>query len=78
MIRLGTRVKCTITGVIGHIVSHHQYLYGTDRVTIQPYSPDKIEVPDAYTCEIAQVEEVLKDCNVNTGFCTKPIKKEEE
>ena len=59
-IKLGDRVKDRITGLIGIVTGYHYYLFGCERVSVQPESvgengaiPDSIGI-DAVQCELVR------------------------
>ena len=56
MIELGQKVRDQITGLEGIAYGRTTYLYGCDRITIQPPVDKDGKVPPAWECDEPQVE----------------------
>lgn len=55
-VKLGQKIRDTVTGLTGIAVSVHSYLQGCRRITIQPPMAADGKVPDSYTVDEPQVE----------------------
>ena len=56
MINLGDRVQDVISGINGIVVAKTQWLYGCERVTIEPEGNDKGKMFDRITVDMPQVK----------------------
>lgn len=76
-IPLGSKVRDTVTGIIGIAIQHVEIFGGTLQVAVQPASTDTREVPEAFNVDIQQVEIVEsslaarasppQDCEIELG-----------
>lgn len=57
---LGDKVKCKITGLSGIVIARSKYLYGCDRVGVQPPMGADGKLPDAMWGDLDSVEVVQK------------------
>ena len=60
MIKLGQKVKDTITGLEGIVVAKTKWLHGCVRITIQPKVGEDGKVPDNYSFDEPQAE-IIED-----------------
>lgn len=58
MIKLGTKVKCTVTGFEGIVTSSHEYLHGCIRLSVQPPVGKDGKVPESHSFDEPQLEVV--------------------
>lgn len=70
-IKLGDKVKCRITGLIGIATSRHEYINGCVRYAVQTPIDKDGKMPDAVMCDVQQLD-VIKRAAVtvdrdNTG-----------
>ena len=56
MIKLGQKVRDRVTGLEGIAYARLTFLYGCDRITIQPAVDKDGKVPDAWDCDEPQVD----------------------
>lgn len=56
-IKLGDRVKDRITGIVGIVVGYHYYLFGCERISLQPESAGKDgKIPDQIGIDAVQAK----------------------
>lgn len=73
MIKVGSRVKDTVTGFTGIAVSRTEYLNGCHRIAVQAEKFDKGKIPDAEYFDEMQLT-VIKEAAV-TGTNVKKVTK---
>lgn len=56
LIKLGQKVRDRVTGLEGIAYGRSTWLFGCDRITIQPPVDKDGKVPDAWSCDEPQVE----------------------
>lgn len=56
MVNLGDKVKDTVTGFEGVAVARHSYLFGCNRISVQPPVNGEGKVPDTSTFDEPQLE----------------------
>ena len=66
MIKLGDKVKDTVSGFTGVAVAEHLYLHGCTRITVQPSTDKDGKLPDTQTFDRPQLE-VIKKAAVKEG-----------
>jgi len=75
MVKLGDKVKDTVSGFEGVAVSRHIYLHGCERISVQPPVDKKGACPEAQTFDEPQLKvltkKVVKIGNRNVGGCDK-------
>ncbi len=54
-VRIGDRVKDKITGITGIVIGYHYWLYGCERVTIQPEEAKDGKPAESFCIDAAQV-----------------------
>ena len=60
MVKLGDWVKDEITGCEGVVMSHHIYLYGCERFSVQPPMDKDGNVPDLLTFDKPQLKVITE------------------
>ena len=77
MVKLGDKVKDSISGFTGIAVACHSYLQGCARISVQPSVTEKGELPNEKTFDEPQLEVVTKGkgkrkaLRENPGGCEK-------
>lgn len=61
MVNLGDKVKDTVSGFIGIVVSEHNYLNGCKRVTVQPAIDKDKKLPESQTFDEPQLKVLIKE-----------------
>lgn len=59
MIKLGDKVKDTISGFEGVAISRHSYLQGCDRISVQPPVDNEGKLPDTASFDEPQLTVVV-------------------
>jgi hypothetical protein len=60
MIELGDRVKDKITGLKGLVIGMTKWLYGCDRIVIQPEEAKDGKPADSFNIDVGQAELIKK------------------
>lgn len=55
-IKLGSKVKCKVTGFSGTVTSRAEHLNGCNRYSVQPSVDKDMKLPDCYWIDEVQLE----------------------